>query len=38
MPAQLIPLGPQIFQLIDSVFTNAQLPGIEDERKAKLNR
>jgi type III restriction enzyme len=34
---ELAPYAPQVFQLIDGVFSDAQLPGIEDERKAKGN-
>ena len=37
LPEPLQPHAKQIFQLIDSVFSNAQLPHIEDGRKAKLN-
>ncbi len=37
MPPELQPHAEQIFQLIDSVFSDAQLPQIGDGRKAKLN-
>lgn len=37
LPEALQPHAQQIFQLIDSVFSNAQLPHIDDGRKAKLN-
>ncbi|WP_458526187.1 type III restriction-modification system endonuclease [Onishia taeanensis] len=37
LPEALQPHAQQVFQLIDSVFSNAQLPHIEDGRKAKLN-
>jgi type III restriction enzyme len=37
LPAELTPYASQIIQLIDSVFSNASLPDIEDGRKAKLN-
>ncbi|MCD2451081.1 DEAD/DEAH box helicase family protein [Methylicorpusculum oleiharenae] len=37
LPAELTPYATQVFELIDSVFTNASLPTIEDDRKAKLN-
>ncbi len=31
------PHAEQIFQLIDSVFSDAQLPEIDDDRKVKMN-
>lgn len=37
LPEALQPHAQQVFQLIDSVFSNAQLPHIGDGRKAKLN-
>lgn len=37
LPAELTPYLEQIVQLIDSVFSTAQLPQIEDERRAKIN-
>lgn len=37
LPPELAPYAQQIFALIDSVFSDAQLPGIEDDRKAKQN-
>jgi type III restriction enzyme len=37
LPDELKPLGEQIFQLIDSVFTDAQLPKVDDGRKPKTN-
>ncbi|MBX3320038.1 MAG: DEAD/DEAH box helicase family protein [Nitrospira sp.] len=37
LPAELEPYKEQIFQLIDSVSSAAQLPEIEDERKGKKN-
>ncbi|MBF1801995.1 type III restriction-modification system endonuclease [Alloalcanivorax profundimaris] len=37
LPEALQPHAQQVFQLIDSVFSNAQLPHIDDGRKAKLN-
>ena len=37
LPAELAPIASQIFQLIDTVFSDAQLPAIEDERKVKAN-
>ncbi|MDR5893140.1 DEAD/DEAH box helicase family protein [Halomonas mongoliensis] len=37
LPEALQPYAQQVLQLIDSVFSNAQLPHIEDGRKAKLN-
>lgn len=37
LPAELAPFASQVFQLIDTVFSDAQLPAIEDERKVKAN-
>lgn len=37
LPAELAPYTEQVFQLIDSVFSDAQMPGIDDDRKAKTN-
>jgi type III restriction enzyme len=37
LPADLAPWAPQIYHLIDAVFSDAQLPSIEDERKVKAN-
>jgi len=37
LPAELLPYTEQVFQLIDSVFSDAQMPGIDDDRKAKAN-
>ena len=37
LPPELAPHAEQVFQLIDSVFSDAQLPNIEDDRKAKTN-
>ena len=37
LPPELEPYKEQVFQLIDSVFSAAQLPEIEDERKGKVN-
>jgi len=37
LPPELAPYAPQIAQLIDSVFSDAALPGIDDGRKAKPN-
>lgn len=37
LPESLTPHADQIFQLIDSVFSEAQLPKIEDGRKPKTN-
>lgn len=37
LPVELQPYTEQIFQLIDSVFSDAQLPDIGDDRKAKTN-
>lgn len=37
LPAELAPYSEQVFALIDSVFTESQLPAISDDRKAKTN-
>jgi type III restriction enzyme len=37
LPAELLPYTEQVFQLIDSVFSDAQMPDIGDDRKAKTN-
>lgn len=37
LPDELKPHAEQIFQLIDSVFSEAQLPKVEDGRKPKTN-
>ncbi|MCH8076417.1 MAG: N-6 DNA methylase [SAR324 cluster bacterium] len=37
LPEDLKPHAEQVFQLIDSVFSDAQLPEIGDDRKAKIN-
>jgi len=37
LPEELLPHAEQVFQLIDSVFSDAQMPGIEDDRKGKSN-
>ena len=37
LPAELLPYTEQVFQLIDSVFSDAQMPSIGDDRKAKPN-
>jgi type III restriction enzyme len=37
LPAELLPYTEQILQLIDSVFSDAQIPDIGDDRKAKSN-
>ena len=37
LPPELAPHAEQVFQLIDTVFSDSQLPAIEDERKAKVN-
>ena len=38
LPEDLRPYKEQIFELIDSVYSDAKLPQIEDERAAKTNR
>lgn len=37
LPLDLQPYAQQVFQLIDSVFSTAQMPVISDDRKAKIN-
>jgi type III restriction enzyme len=37
LPQDLVDWGPQIYRLIDAVFSDAQLPAIEDGRKVKTN-
>ena len=37
LPADLAPYAAQVFALIDSVFSTAQLPSIDDGRNAKTN-
>ena len=37
LPPELAPYAAQVFQLIDGVFSDAQLPGIDDGRKPKVN-
>lgn len=37
LPDELAPFAEQVFGLIDSVFSDAQLPDIGDDRKAKVN-
>ncbi len=37
LPEELLTLGEQVFTLIDSVFSENQLPGIGDDRKPKKN-
>jgi len=37
LPVELLPYTEQIFQLIDSVFSDAQMPDIGDDRKTKTN-
>lgn len=37
LPPELAPHAEEVFKLIDSVFSDAQLPEIEDDRKAKTN-
>lgn len=37
LPDELKPHADQVFQLIDSVFSDAQLPKVEDGRKPKTN-
>ena len=37
LPTELEPYKDQVFQLIDSVFSTAQLPEIEDDRRNKSN-
>ncbi|HRJ88574.1 MAG TPA: DEAD/DEAH box helicase family protein [Pyrinomonadaceae bacterium] len=37
LPAMLTAHGEQVFALIDTVFSDAQMPGIEDGRKTQVN-
>jgi type III restriction enzyme len=37
LPTELLPYAEQVFQLIDSVFSDAQMPDIGDDRKGKTN-
>ena len=37
LPEELKPYAKQVFQLIDSVFSDAQLPQVDDGRKPKTN-
>jgi type III restriction enzyme len=37
LPTELALHAEQVFELIDSVFTNAQVPTIDDERKTRIN-
>jgi type III restriction enzyme len=37
LPPELAPLAAQVFQLIDSVYSDSRLPGIEDGRRTKVN-
>ncbi len=37
LPPELAVYAEQVFQLIDSVFSDAQMPAIDDDRKAKTN-
>ncbi|MDG5816459.1 DEAD/DEAH box helicase family protein [Chitinispirillales bacterium ANBcel5] len=37
LPQELLAYSEQIFNLIDNVFSNAQLPDVGDDRKPKLN-
>ena len=37
LPPELAPYASQVFQLIDGIFSDAHLPGIDDERKARAN-
>ncbi len=37
LPADLAPHAEQVFALIDSVFTDAQLPSVDDDRKSRVN-
>lgn len=37
LPDELMPHAEQIFQLVDSIFSDAQLPKVEDGRKPKTN-
>jgi len=37
LPPELAPHAVQIFSLIDNVFSESQLPGVDDDRKPKIN-
>lgn len=37
LPEELAAHAPAVFSLIDTIFNNAQLPDIEDDRKSKTN-
>ena len=37
LPDELLPIADQVFQLIDSVFSESQLPQIGDDRRPKKN-
>jgi type III restriction enzyme len=37
LPSILSPTSEQVFQLVDSVFSDAQMPGIDDDRKKQTN-
>jgi len=37
LPEELKAYAPQVFQLVDSVFSEGQLPAIGDDRKSKVN-
>jgi len=37
LPPELAPHADQVFQLVDSIFSDTQLPAIEDERKTQTN-
>ena len=37
LPPELLPHAEQVFALIDSVFSDAQMPEIENDRKVKVN-
>ncbi|MCA9191109.1 MAG: DEAD/DEAH box helicase family protein [Planctomycetales bacterium] len=37
LPPELAPYTESVFRLIDSVFSDAQLPDIDDDRKSKIN-
>lgn len=37
LPEELLPYAAEVFNLIDTVFSDAQLPEIENERKVKTN-
>jgi type III restriction enzyme len=37
LPEELVPYASEVFQLIDSVFSEAQLPAIGNDRKEKIN-